>query len=85
MTARSGFQRSIPSHRDQEHVSLRSTVDVEHAARHYLAWSGRPLDQETLAHAANHIRGLDPGRPLPREDLHVQLVVDELFRAVRRR
>lgn len=59
-------------------LALDAREAVEHAALVYLRWVGRPTDAENLASAATRIQALCGGRQVAREDLHVQLVMDEL-------
>ncbi|MCE7960513.1 MAG: hypothetical protein DYH06_21640 [Acidobacteria bacterium ACB2] len=67
-----------------ERLDLAAPSAVERAARDYLVWCGRPQTEEMVTSASNRIRDLYSGRPLDREDLHVQLVVDELIEGMRR-
>lgn len=62
----------------QDRLDLSAPQGLERAARDYLRWAGRPDDEENLTHATSRIRDLNPGRAVAREDLHVQLVMEEL-------
>lgn len=59
-------------------------TEVERAAEHYLYWSGKPLTDESRVRASSQIRGLCSGKPVGRDELHVQLVVDELLEGLGR-
>ena len=59
--------------------------EVERAAEHYLYWSGKPVTDESRGRASSAIRGLCRGQPVRRDELHVQLVVDELLDGLRHR
>lgn len=69
----SGLQRESSAR-----LELGAPGAVEHAAITYLRWAGRSTDAENVEGAATRIRALCAGRAVAREDLHLQLVMDEL-------
>lgn len=68
----------------REPIALEHDPDVQQAAEHYLYWSGQPLTHESKARTSSHIRRLYTGQPVARDELHVQLVVDELLEGLKR-
>ena len=68
----------------RERLSLEREPEVIQAAEHYLHWSGQPVTPQNRAQTSSRILGISAGRPVVREELHVQLVVDELLEGLRR-
>lgn len=68
----------------RERLVLEREPELLQATDHYLTWSGQPLTPQSRERTSSRIRGLCAGKSVVREELHVQLVVDELLEGLRR-